>query len=186
MDPQALYTKFPDADRKICYVETKTFSNSAFGVTPEGESVFLGSRLIETLRLEEGERVLCYVVPNYPDKQVRCQLRAIRAERIEEDSHPCEMEDDPPAPKAGIAAIPREAPSKVQSQILEAIEEHGFITTKDLAELLDMDSTFVSNHCRTLHRTGIIYRADVFRLLSQRKASLVVWAISPDEFSLAE
>ena len=58
-------------------VEYLTDTGSAFGVTPQGEQVFMNRRLVEKMNLVGGEVLDAFLLPNYPDKRETIPWRAI-------------------------------------------------------------------------------------------------------------
>jgi len=174
MTEQEIFTKFEGAQKKVCFIDNLTYANSAFAATTDGDAVFINSRIVDALSLKEGERLLCYVLPNYEDKRSSCKFRALKVERIGENQH-VDLSSSEPQGQSYFEA---------EVKILEALDEQGPLTTSDLAEIIEVDSTTTSNICRALHRTGNICRADVYRQAGQGRASLVVWAKHPSDFSL--
>lgn len=61
-------------------VEYLTDTGSAFGVTPQGEQVFMNRRLVEKMNLVGGEVLDAFLLPNYPDKRETIPWRAMRVE----------------------------------------------------------------------------------------------------------
>ena len=52
---------------KEVIIEETTYSDSAFGVTEEGDGVFFNSRIVQKMGLKGGQTVQAYLVPNFSD-----------------------------------------------------------------------------------------------------------------------
>ena len=61
-------------------VEYLTPTGSGFGVTPEGEQVFMNKRLVDTMNVQAGDIYNAFLLPNYPDKRDSIPWRAMRVE----------------------------------------------------------------------------------------------------------
>lgn len=190
-----IYTKFEGAEKKQCFVDHLTPFGSAFAATVDGDAVFLNARIVEAVGLTQAEvdaapvALTCFVLLNYEDKRTTCRYRALMAMRPGAEPKPLAPRA---APEVAAEAVmePKPAPTPedeyyhYEKIILDALEKQGPMSTADLSEILDIDTTSVSNVCRSLHRTGNICRADVYRQLGQQRASLVVWAKHPSDFSI--
>lgn len=69
--------------RQQILVEYLTPAGSGFAVTPQGEQVFMNKRLIEAMKVQEGDVYDAYLLPNYPDKQAQIPWRAMRVEPVD-------------------------------------------------------------------------------------------------------
>lgn len=186
-------TKIEGPEHLVAFVDHLTPAGSAFAATVEGDAVFISNRLVDLLGLTQEEinkgpvPLRCFVLLNYEDKRATCRFRALTATRLAPE---VAAVDKPADPK--VEAVNKPAPNETSDDqyyhnekiILEALEKQGPMSTADLSEILDIDTTSVSNVCRSLHRTGNICRADVYRQLGQQRASLVVWAKHPSDFSI--
>lgn len=161
-----------ETQKKPVIVEMLTYSGSAFGVTPEGEQVFINSRIVDLFNLKEGTPMLGFLLPNYTDKRDVTPWRALRLEPL-------------PETEVQGASTEAQAPSPAADRILVLInhEPDGYFTTVDLAEELDLDTKTVSNACMSLHQQGLIARADVHAAPNQKRASFVLWAKSSKSFA---
>tara|TARA_R110002074_G_scaffold9470_1_gene37380 strand:+ start:250 stop:693 length:444 start_codon:yes stop_codon:yes gene_type:complete len=61
-------------------VEYLTPTGSAFAVNPQGEQVFLNSRLVVAMKVQAGDIYNAFLLPNYPDKKDQIPWRAMRVE----------------------------------------------------------------------------------------------------------
>lgn len=180
MNETELYTRFEGATKVTCVVDHIAYSGSAFAGTEDQQGVFINPRIVGLLSAQEGDRLVCWVVPNYEDKRASCAYRAVRAEKLE--GEPATL-DAPPVKNEGPQAGARH---EAYAEIIKLLEQNHFLTTFDLSELLGTDSLTTSNLCRSLHRDGKICRADVYRQGGQIRASMVVWAIHPNVFNLSD
>lgn len=160
---------------KEAYVLDVTLSNSAFATTPDNESVFINSRIMEALKIQPGDRVKAYVVANYSDKQDRVPWRAVRCEVIGTVFEGLEPE------KEKTVAAPQK---DLSERILDALEEHGPLRTSTLGRLLDTNSGEIGSLCLGLFAEGKVALADVYSDPSQKRASHRVWAVNINEFDV--
>lgn len=161
-----------DTTKKPIVVEMMTYSGSAFGVTPDGEQVFINSRIVDLLKLKEGMPMMGFLLPNYADKRDTTPWRAMRLEPLPE------TQDQEPRTEA---PEPVDAATNILATIRS--EPEGYFTTVDLAEELGLDTKTVSNACMSLHQRGLIARADVHAAPNQKRASFVLWAKSSKSFA---
>ena len=61
-------------------VEYLTPTGSAFAVNPQGEQVFLNSRLVVAMKVQAGDIYNAFLLPNYPDKKDQIPWRAMRVD----------------------------------------------------------------------------------------------------------
>ena len=71
---------------KEVFIEEQTYAGSAFGVTAEGDGVFFNSRIVEAVKLQGGQTVKAYLVPNFPDKRDSIPWRAMRVEVLKQET----------------------------------------------------------------------------------------------------
>ena len=69
--------------RQQIIVEYLTPTGSGFGVTPEGEQVFMNKRLVDAMNVQAGDIYNAFLLPNYPDKRDSIPWRAMRVEPAE-------------------------------------------------------------------------------------------------------
>jgi len=72
---------------KEVIIEETTYSDSAFGVTEEGDGVFFNARIVQRMGLKGGQTVQAYLVPNFPDKRDSIPWRAMRVEVTHEQEN---------------------------------------------------------------------------------------------------
>lgn len=68
-------------------VEYVSDTGSGFGVTPEGDTVFLNSRLMDRMKVKPGDIYNAFLLPNYEDKRGETPWRAMRVEAATLDPH---------------------------------------------------------------------------------------------------
>jgi len=111
---------------KEVIIEETTYSDSAFGVTEEGDGVFFNSRIVQKMGLKGGQTVQAYLVPNFSDKRDSIPWRAMRVEVTHEQEN--------------IEVVP----TKLRDRIHRLLkEDHGYWTALELAEELDVDVKIV-------------------------------------------
>lgn len=163
---------FETPEMKSIMIETLNYAGSAFGVTTEGDQVFVNKRIVETVQLEEGLVVKALLLPNYADKRDNIPWRAIRVER---DG----VERDAPAP----APEPEPEISKAEL-IAELIEEHGPLRTSAIAKHLGLTMDETSTLCLGLFAAKTIAMAEVYTDPTQKRASLRVWGSDVNDFDI--
>ena len=72
---------------KEVIIEETTYSDSAFGVTEEGDGVFFNARIVQKMGLKGGQTVQAYLVPNFSDKRDSIPWRAMRVEVTHEQEN---------------------------------------------------------------------------------------------------
>ena len=80
---------------KEVFVEEQTYAGSAFGVTAEGDGVFFNSRIVEATKLQGGQTVKAFVVPNFPDKRESIPWRAMRVEVLKQETEIVSRQEAP-------------------------------------------------------------------------------------------
>ncbi len=176
MNRADVYTKFPQAKETTVFIETITRYNSAFGTTSEGDRVFLNTRLIEAVGLQEGDLTRCHVLPNYEDKRDEIPYRAIRAGAPEAQPEPDVLEKPETKPP-------------VQEILYEYLKKVGPTSTSSLVSALNdprAGTNEVHRACSQLHSDGEIARALVYRTPGQGRASMTLWALSVEEFEVEQ
>ena len=63
-------------------IESVSFKQNCFGVTQEGETVFIGNRIAGFLNLDIGDQVLAHVLPNYENHSAKIDYRAVRCVKV--------------------------------------------------------------------------------------------------------
>ena len=155
----------------ISNVHTRGF---AFGVCKyTGEQVFIPPFVALLQKLEVGISVIGLLVVNPKNGDSNTtpwQCISIR-----------EMEDKP---EVKVDAV---QPSTPDAAVLEFIIESrgGYLTTKDIAEDLSIEHRTAGNAAQRLFNDGRIARAEVHSRPDQTRATIILWAATPNCF-LAE
>jgi len=141
-------------------------SGSAFGIRIDtGDSVFIPSAVTESTCLREGEIVEAVLVPN-KGRTSTTEWFAVQVSRTEEQ--------EPPKPKSAMTIDDR-AYSTIKIS-------DGYLTTAEMAELLNTDSTIAHNALLRLFNQGKIAKADVYGSGGQSRPSFCLWAVSAKTF----
>jgi hypothetical protein len=111
---------------KEVIIEETTYSDSAFGVTEEGDGVFFNARIVQRMGLKGGQTVQAYLVPTFPDKRDSIPWRAMRVEVTHEQEN--------------IEVVSHTLLDKVHRLLKE---DNGYWTLTELAEELDEDTDVV-------------------------------------------
>lgn len=164
-----MYTE--DTIIKDVVVDGVTLSGSAFGVTTEGDGVFINNRIVNAMKLKSGDHLRAYIVDNYEDKRHQTKYRALRVTVLHSM-----FEDQPDAPEG------TEKPTSVL--ILDTLEKHGPLRTAVLARLVGGDTGEVGVICRGLFSAGKIAMAEVYSDPQQKRASHCVWGIDLNDFDV--
>jgi hypothetical protein len=110
-----------DATHKRIVIAEVVDSGSAFGMTDEGDMVFINQRIVSSIRADTGDYYEAFLLPNYPDKREMIPWRALRLAPEGQD----------PKPK-------KQGP--VDEQLLHAIvrllSKEGYLTAGEIAETL--------------------------------------------------
>lgn len=111
---------------KEVIIEETTYSDSAFGVTEEGDGVFFNARIVQRMGLKGGQTVQAYLVPNFPDKRDSIPWRAMRVEVTHEQEN--------------IEVVSHTLLDKIHRLLKE---DNGYWTLTELAEELDEEADVV-------------------------------------------
>jgi len=127
---------------KEVIIEETTYSDSAFGVTEEGDGVFFNARIVQRMGLKGGQTVQAYLVPNFPDKRDSIPWRAMRVEVTHEQEN---IEVVPTKLLDKIRRLLKEDMSVMWTvtEIAEELEEDEEVVAKLLAEDKSIMSTTV-------------------------------------------
>ncbi len=127
---------------KEVIIEETTYSDSAFGVTEEGDGVFFNARIVQRMGLKGGQTVQAYLVPNFPDKRDSIPWRAMRVEVTHEQEN---IEVTPTTPLDRIHRLLKEDMSVMWTvtEIAEELEEDEKLVAKLLADDNKVMSTTV-------------------------------------------
>jgi hypothetical protein len=113
---------------KEVIIEETTYSDSAFGVTEEGDGVFFNARIVQRMGLKGGQTVQAYLVPNFPDKRDSIPWRAMRVEVTHEQEN--------------IEVVSHTLLDKIHRLLKE---DNGYWTALELAEELEEDVKVVDD-----------------------------------------
>ena len=111
---------------KEVIIEETTYSDSAFGVTEEGDGVFFNARIVQRMGLKGGQTVQAYLVPNFPDKRDSIPWRAMRVEVTHDQEN--------------IEVVSHTLLDKIHRLLKE---DNGYWTLTELAEELDEETDVV-------------------------------------------
>jgi hypothetical protein len=154
-------------------VENTTHAGSGFGVTDDGEAVFLSMRLMEVMELQLGDLVKAYCIPNYEDKRDQIPWRAIRVERRSITPDPVVSEPEPVV----------RTPLEIDAEVFDEIQAHPEPwTTRELSDHLDLDQKTTGNSCMRLFNKGKISKAEIYASAGQERPSFLLWALTADAF----
>ena len=101
-------------------IESRTYSDSAFGANDAGEAVFFNKRIVDRMNLQEGDMVYAHCIPNYEDKREQIPWRCIRIEDA--------MDSD--AVEGFVQAVEREErkdarDKRIADSVRQLMVEHG-------------------------------------------------------------
>ena len=120
--------------RQQIIVEYLTPTGSGFGVTPEGEQVFMNKRLVDAMNVQAGDIYNAFLLPNYPDKRDSIPWRAMRVE-------PADTKLD-----LGHVAVDSDLENVIE--FLKGYEEGVCFTAAEMADMLDMPFSAVEDICQ--------------------------------------
>ena len=143
----------------------------AFGITEDGEQVFIPPFLAKGAGVQTGDTVKAQVTIN--PQQSQRQLTPYIAVRIEghDDSQSGEIEPSK-----------EETRNRLDRDVYDAICVGSYISTSELAKDLGIDSKTVGNSALRLYNAGKIAKADVYNRVGQSRSSMTLWAESADDF----
>jgi len=98
-------------------------SGSAFGVTEDGDMVFINQRIVSTLNVQPGDVWDAYLLLNYPDKREMIPWRALRLST--EGQEP-------------LSKIKKEVDEKLLHAVVRLLNNEGYLTAAEIAETLDV------------------------------------------------
>jgi hypothetical protein len=119
--------------RQQIIVEYLTPTGSGFGVTPDGEQVFMNKRLVDAMNVQAGDIYDAFLLPNYPDKRDVIPWRAMRVE-------PADVKLD-----LGHVAVDSDLENIIE--FLKGYEEGACFTASEIADMLDMPRSTVEEIC---------------------------------------
>jgi hypothetical protein len=118
-----LEEQIAEATHKRVVVAEVVDSGSAFGMTDEGDMVFINQRIVASVNAQTGDHYEAFLLPNYPDKREMIPWRALRL-----------------APKGQDPKLKKQV---VDEQLLHAIvrllNKEGYLTAGEIAETLNAE-----------------------------------------------
>ena len=73
-----LEEQIAEATHKRVVIAEVVDSGSAFGMTDEGDMVFINQRIVASVNAQTGDHYEAFLLPNYPDKREMIPWRALR------------------------------------------------------------------------------------------------------------
>ena len=145
-------------ETKKVYIVNVLENGPAFGVTDQGEGVFIPRSVANAAGAALGMELHARLVPN---RQMRddTPLMAVFATRHEPDAHAASTED----------------------KVVDLLSD-GYMTTPEIAESIDMTTTDTSNLLNAMFVAGKLAKASVYDNNSQTRASFLLWANSAEAF----
>ena len=171
-------------------IESVSFKQNCFGVTQEGETVFIGNRIAGFLNLDIGDQVLAHVLPNYENHSAKIDYRAVRCVKVKvTPSASLPRRDDRPI---NATVVAKHGASQIQSNIIDMLRaQDNYLTTGECDEAYyeahpnqkdRLHRSEVSNALAKAHQYGRVVRAGVMASSGNEKASLVLWASDVNKF----
>ena len=171
-------------------IESVSQQHNCFGVTQEGETIFIGNRIGKFLNLDIGDQVLAHALPNYENHASRIDWRAVRCVKISETpSASLPKEGDRPV---NATVVAKHGATQIQSNIIDILRaQENYLTTGEGDEAYyeahpnqkdRLHRSEVSNALAKAHQYGRVVRAGVMASSGNEKASLVLWASDVNKF----
>jgi hypothetical protein len=132
-------------ETKTIYIDDVIMTGSAFGVTEEGEQVFVNQRIVSIMNVQPGESYRAFVLPNYEDKRDQIQWRAIRLRPLSSEETPLRktLTVTPPTTEKA-APPPAQEPTDLSVRVIKLLrEDNGYMTAAEIADQLDASYTEV-------------------------------------------
>jgi hypothetical protein len=153
-------------EQKEVIVENIALNGSAFGVTKEGENVFINARIVALLGIRIMDNIVAHVLPNYPNRKDQVPWRAVRVDKTETAVAPAALSVEP----------------RLEDIILRHMKDGGIYSNAELSEDLEHDVLMVSNSTARLFAAGKLAKAEVYRRPGQARPSFLLYAINVEEF----
>ena len=171
-------------------IESVSFKQNCFGVTQEGETVFIGNRIAAFLSLDIGDQVLAHVVPNYDNHSAKIDYRAVRCVKIKDTpSGSLPREDDR---VINATVVRKHTFSEIQANIINIlIVQENYFTSGECDDAYyeahpnqkeRLHRSEIGNALTNAHKYGLVARAGVMASSVNEKASLVLWASEMNKF----
>lgn len=146
----------------------------AFGITEDGEQVFIPPFLAKGAGVQTGDTVKAQVTinPQQSQRQSTPYIAVkIESSQVEEPDEITEQE------------LSKEAKRKsLDDEVYYAICVDSYISTSELAKGLGIDSKTVGNSALRLYNAGKIAKADVYNRVGQSRSTMTLWAESAEDF----
>ena len=137
-------------------------TGTGFGVTSDGTSVFVPPRVITAANAEIGDVFSANLVNNDFNPSGRTPLMAVRLQRAEQPQEP--------------QAVGH------RDRIIEMLAANGYASSAEIGEALGTDAIGAKDVLKSMWDKGEIAKAMVYANGTQKRASLVMWALNVDDF----
>ena len=114
-------------------------SGSAFGMTEDGDMVFVNQRIVASIGALPGDAYEAFLLPNYPDKREMIPWRALRLVSEGQDPRPGKPIDE-----------------QLLHAVVRLLNNDGYMTAAEIAETLDAPLIEVHRALKGGHEQGII------------------------------
>lgn len=147
----------------------------AFGITDEGEQVFIPPHVVDDKSLLLGEEYEVVAVTN-PDQIHRERTPWIAvAFTIDIESRDVKAVDEAQAALYETAADRDEA-------VYEYICDNSYVTSGELGQHIGTNARTAANSAMRLFNAGRIAKADVYNRVGQQRSTMTLWATSAADF----
>ena len=146
----------------------------AFGITDNGEQVFIPPFLAKGAGVQTGDTVEAQITIN-PQQSQRASTPYIA---VKINSPQAEQPDETTDLELSKEAMR----NKIDGEVHQAICAGSYISTSELAKDLGLDSKTVGNSALRLFNAGKIAKADVYNRVGQSRSSMTLWAETADDF----
>ena len=140
-------------------------SGSGFGVTSDGTSVFVPPRVISAANADIGDVFTANLIQNDLNPSGRTPFLAVRLERAVQPQEVAEAN-----------------PVGYRDRIIEVLSGEGYATSAEIGEALGTDAIGAKDVLKSMWEKGEIAKAMVYANGTQKRASLVMWALNVDDF----
>lgn len=148
---ETLATNMVQSVHQKVFVDAVIETGSAFGITQEGEQVFINQRIVSALNVQPGETYEAWVVPNYEDKRDVTQWRAVRIKRLGAGipaMRPRLSIATAPAPEPEVQPEVQPEPRSEEQvslidRIVKLLEDEEYLTVGEIADSLEVSSVTV-------------------------------------------
>ena len=137
-------------------------TGTGFGVTSDGTSVFVPPRVISAANAEIGDVFSANLVNNDFNPSGRTPLMAVRLQRAEQPQEP--------------------QVSSHRDLIIEMLAANGYASSAEIGEFIGTDAIGAKDVLKSMWDKGEIAKAMVYANGTQKRASLVMWALNVDDF----